>query len=36
MVKYNGKEWTGYWSLCAALNRALDVRYNFVKASPIV
>lgn len=23
-VKYNGKEWTGYWSLCAALNRALD------------
>ncbi|KAK3104203.1 hypothetical protein FSP39_025282 [Pinctada imbricata] len=24
MVKYKGKEYTGYWSWCAALNRALD------------
>ena len=24
-VKYKGKVWTGYWSLCAAINRALDV-----------
>lgn len=24
MVKYKGKEYTGYWSLCAAMNRALD------------
>ncbi|XP_077985983.1 queuosine 5'-phosphate N-glycosylase/hydrolase-like [Glandiceps talaboti] len=23
-VKYKGKEFTGYWSLCAAVNRALD------------
>lgn len=23
-VTYNGKEYTGYWSLCAAINRALD------------
>ncbi|ESO85215.1 hypothetical protein LOTGIDRAFT_195975 [Lottia gigantea] len=23
-VKYNGKEHTGYWSLCAAINRAID------------
>ncbi|WAR19835.1 QSPP-like protein, partial [Mya arenaria] len=24
VVKYKGKEHTGYWSLCAAMNRALD------------
>ncbi|KAK7503415.1 hypothetical protein BaRGS_00005336 [Batillaria attramentaria] len=24
VVKYGGKEHTGYWSLCAAINRALD------------
>ena len=24
MVKYKGKEYTGYWSLCAAMNRAID------------
>jgi len=24
-VSYAGHEWTGYWSLCAAFNRALDV-----------
>ncbi|ODV89267.1 hypothetical protein CANCADRAFT_58239 [Tortispora caseinolytica NRRL Y-17796] len=23
-VEYNGKQWTGYWSLPAAINRALD------------
>ncbi|PRT55781.1 hypothetical protein B9G98_03401 [Wickerhamiella sorbophila] len=23
-VEYNGKKYTGYWSLCAAINRALD------------
>ncbi|XP_055342786.1 queuosine salvage protein-like isoform X2 [Paramacrobiotus metropolitanus] len=23
-VEYNGKRWTGYWALCAAVNRALD------------
>ncbi|KAK9475318.1 uncharacterized protein V1510DRAFT_934 [Dipodascopsis tothii] len=23
-VKYNGQAYTGYWSLCAAINRALD------------
>lgn len=25
-IKFNGKEYTGYWSWCAALNRALKVR----------
>jgi hypothetical protein len=25
VVRYKGKEYTGYWSLCAAMNRALDV-----------
>ncbi|NXL90077.1 QSPP protein, partial [Alectura lathami] len=24
VVKYKGKEYTGYWALCAAVNRALD------------
>lgn len=24
MVRYKGREWTGYWSLCAAVNRAMD------------
>lgn len=24
MVKYKGKEYSGYWSLCAAMNRAID------------
>lgn len=23
-IRYNDTEWTGYWSLCAAINRALD------------
>src|SRR5690242_8842258 len=25
-VRYNGVNYTGYWSLCAAINRALEVR----------
>lgn len=25
MVRYGGSDHTGYWSLCAAINRALDV-----------
>ena len=24
-VNYGGKEWTGYWAWCAAMNRAIDV-----------
>jgi hypothetical protein len=24
-VVYNNKTWEGYWALCAAINRALDV-----------
>jgi len=24
-VSYAGQAWTGYWSLCAAINRAIDV-----------
>lgn len=24
-VIYNNKTWEGYWALCAAINRALDV-----------
>ncbi|KAL4238109.1 hypothetical protein ACF0H5_002821 [Mactra antiquata] len=24
VVKYGGKDYTGYWSLCAAMNRAID------------
>jgi len=27
-VKYNGQEYTGYWSWIAALNRALDVSFT--------
>lgn len=25
-VRFGGEEYTGYWSLCAAINRALEVR----------
>ena len=28
-VKYEGEQHTGYWSLCAALNRAIDVSTSF-------
>jgi len=24
VIEYKGKEWTGYWALCAAVNRALE------------
>jgi len=24
-VSYASEQWTGYWSLCAAFNRAIDV-----------
>lgn len=27
-VEYRGKRYNGYWSLCAAINRALDVRID--------
>ena len=27
-VSYAGREWTGYWSLCAAFNRAIDVCWS--------
>lgn len=27
-VEYEGKNYTGYWSLCAALNRALKVKHK--------
>ncbi|XP_076469700.1 queuosine 5'-phosphate N-glycosylase/hydrolase-like [Babylonia areolata] len=33
MVKYGGVEHTGYWSLCAALNRALDEGIPILDAS---
>ncbi|XP_053310493.1 queuosine salvage protein [Spea bombifrons] len=33
LVKYNGKEYTGYWSLCAAINRALDEGIPITSAS---
>ncbi len=32
-VNYGGKEWTGYWSWCAALNRAVDVSNRSCAAS---
>ncbi|CAL1536126.1 unnamed protein product [Lymnaea stagnalis] len=33
MVKYNGKEHTGYWALCAAMNRALDEGFEVTTPS---
>ena len=33
MVKYGGKEWTGYWSYVAAINRALDVSQTLPKST---
>ncbi|XP_078242259.1 queuosine 5'-phosphate N-glycosylase/hydrolase [Pogona vitticeps] len=33
MVKYKGKSYTGYWSLCAAINRALDEGVPITSAS---
>nr|XP_022300383.1 UPF0553 protein C9orf64-like [Crassostrea virginica]XP_022300384.1 UPF0553 protein C9orf64-like [Crassostrea virginica]XP_022300385.1 UPF0553 protein C9orf64-like [Crassostrea virginica] len=32
-IKYNGKEYTGYWSWCAALNRALKNGINITDAN---
>ncbi|CAH2306001.1 Hypothetical predicted protein [Pelobates cultripes] len=33
LVKYKGKEYSGYWSLCAAMNRALDEGIPLTAAS---
>uniref|UniRef100_A0A803K086 Queuosine 5'-phosphate N-glycosylase/hydrolase n=3 Tax=Xenopus tropicalis TaxID=8364 RepID=A0A803K086_XENTR len=33
LVKYKGKEYSGYWSLCAAMNRALDEGIPLTTAS---
>lgn len=33
VVEYRGEEWTGYWSLCAALCRAVDEGYIITDAS---
>ncbi|XP_069481966.1 queuosine 5'-phosphate N-glycosylase/hydrolase [Ambystoma mexicanum] len=33
LVNYKGKTYSGYWSLCAAINRALDEGIPFIKAS---
>ncbi|KAJ1206721.1 hypothetical protein NDU88_002122 [Pleurodeles waltl] len=33
LVTYKGKMYSGYWSLCAAINRALDEGIPFTKAS---
>ncbi|XP_069839448.1 queuosine 5'-phosphate N-glycosylase/hydrolase-like isoform X2 [Dendropsophus ebraccatus] len=33
VVNYKGKEYSGYWSLCAALNRALDEGIPLTSAS---
>lgn len=27
-ILYNGKEYSGYWGLCAAINRAVQVHYS--------
>ena len=32
-VRYRGKQYTGYWSLCAAINRALDEGVRLTDAS---
>lgn len=34
-VRYNETDWTGYWSLCAALNRAIDVS-DWATGHPVV
>ena len=40
VVKYRGKSYTGYWALCAAINRALEVRtrvfYNLPPFPPVI
>ncbi|CAG5136308.1 unnamed protein product [Candidula unifasciata] len=33
IVKYKEKEYTGYWALCAAINRALTEGYEFTNPS---
>ncbi|CAJ0965287.1 unnamed protein product, partial [Ranitomeya imitator] len=33
LVKYKGKEYSGYWSFCAAINRALDEGIPITAAS---
>ncbi|KAM4626163.1 queuosine 5'-phosphate N-glycosylase/hydrolase isoform 1-T2 [Discoglossus pictus] len=33
LVKYKGKEYSGYWSFCAAMNRALDEGIPITSAS---
>uniref|UniRef100_A0A6I8NXP2 Queuosine 5'-phosphate N-glycosylase/hydrolase n=1 Tax=Ornithorhynchus anatinus TaxID=9258 RepID=A0A6I8NXP2_ORNAN len=33
LVKYRGKDYSGYWSLCAAVNRALDEGIPITSAS---
>ncbi|KAM4698333.1 queuosine 5'-phosphate N-glycosylase/hydrolase [Rhinophrynus dorsalis] len=33
LVKYKGREYSGYWSLCAAMNRALDEGISLTTAS---
>uniref|UniRef100_A0A8C5Q6Y7 Queuosine 5'-phosphate N-glycosylase/hydrolase n=1 Tax=Leptobrachium leishanense TaxID=445787 RepID=A0A8C5Q6Y7_9ANUR len=33
LVKYKGKEYSGYWSFCAAMNRALDEGIPLTSAS---
>ncbi|XP_056393161.1 Q-nucleotide N-glycosylase 1 isoform X1 [Hyla sarda] len=33
VVKYKGKEYSGYWSFCAAMNRALDEGIPLTRAS---
>ncbi|OCT63809.1 chromosome 9 open reading frame 64 L homeolog isoform X3 [Xenopus laevis] len=33
MVKYKGKEYSGYWSICAAMNRTLDEGIPLTTAS---
>ena len=30
VVKYRGRSYTGYWALCAAINRALEVRRHLI------
>ena len=30
VVKYRGESYTGYWALCAAINRALEVGINAI------
>jgi hypothetical protein len=32
-IEYQGKKWTGYWSLVAALNRAIEEGFSFLRSS---